>query len=182
MDDQIATPEMANFLRASLKMLGGAVMEEKYVVKLVEHSKELLRPLPGCKLRELTPLEVECFVLDFSIGYETARVMGELMVFHSGTALAAEYAKLRYASALNAVSGTVITAILNREERIAREAGTLPSEATGIALEIDNDAICLFAGRVTDKVKSKIANLSMAKAVNTFDLEHWQPSDPSKFN
>ena len=157
-------------------------MEEKYVVRLVENSKELIVPIPGCKLRELTPLEVECLVLDFSIGYETARVMGDITLFHSGTTTATEYAMLRYANALNGVSGSVIAAILGREERMAREAGRLPSEATGVTLEIDNEALCLFAGKVTDKVKLKIANMSMAKAVNAFDLEHWQPSDPSQYN
>ena len=182
MDDQIATPEMVNFLRASLKMLGGEVMEEKYVVKLVEHSKGLLCPLPGCKLRELTPLEVECLVLDFSLGFEAARVLAETSLFNGGNLSPEGYAMLRYAQALSVSSGSSIAAILGREERRAKNAGVFPPEATGVALEIDNDALCLFAGKMTEKARQQFADLSLSKLVNNFDLENWEPSDSSKLN
>lgn len=169
----IVSQELADFLRAAVKMLGGKVLDEESLYRLVEsgHQAHAL-PIPGKKLRDLTPLEVECILLEGSLGLAAAEVLAgvvEQNVFPN-------YAKLHYARTLCVAAGVVMSAILAVAELYARDAGLLPEGADTVSLEIADDALCLFAAK---KIKSEQA--AAERISRSFDLEHWQP-DMSKMN
>ncbi|MBQ9366759.1 MAG: hypothetical protein IJT83_03175, partial [Victivallales bacterium] len=147
----IVTRELADFLRAAVKMLGGKVLDEESLYRLVESGHQVhALPIPGKKLRDLTPLEVECILLEGSLGLAAAEVVASAVKLNGFS----HYAKLHYASILCASAGATLSTILAVAEIHARQTGLMPEGADTVSLEIADDALCLFAAK---KIKSEQA-------------------------
>ena len=171
MGKELATPELAAYYRAAIKMLDFEVLGEEHLVKFVEEGRNnFVKPVQ--KLRELTPLEAECVLLDVSLSAAAFAKLAEASVFYGGRPPASERVKITHAMCLIKAAVSFISTLLAQEEDYARKTGVFPKEKSDkVCLEICNDALCIYAGRSLSDSQKTMAE----RIAENFDLGAWQP-------
>lgn len=171
----IATPELAAYFRAAIKMMDGEVLGEDFLVKLVEESSASMA-MPVQPLHELTPLETECLLLELSLCVAVvAKPIEVSMVIRSNMLTQKDKLKAVMAANLNLVSGLFLARLLLSVEEESRANGSFPTEtANVVCLDIINDTLCISAGKLLPSCKKEAAAEYVAR---TFDLSNWQPAD-----
>ena len=185
MPGEMITPELVEFLRASLRMLDGELLDEPELIDLVERGHEAVAA-PVRKIRELTPLEAECVLLDAScIKASVSKAAESVARSRGGGASPHDLIKFRYALALLQISGAVIGTILIEEAERLLRAGGFPDGADTTCLAVSDGALCVYAAK-SRKAAGAVSGSRLRDAgvmvAAGFDLGSWQPDGNAKLH
>lgn len=179
MSKELLTPELIDWLKASVRMLNGNFISEDEFISKINEIGEMVST-DNVKVAVLSPLEAEAIYLDICCAVAANRKMEAFIgILSNKPNHNSEIPKIFYANTLQEQFGRLTSMVML--DVVAKNAAEQEKFEKGdcLSLAFIDDALCLCRGKSTGlkgKVVPKIKlSDDLKKTLSMVDLENWKP-------